>query len=376
MKIQSQFVVTAGLLLSSSGAFAAAACISGKSQYNNLIQQMTQAKATSPITTVISVQYQLNQTQADCVECSSAKTFLSDSVKKVVAAIEGVPDSPKLLFNPLCLRGSSDDFHAGVAQVSCPSGQRSRTTTLCQTEEIMTYQNAVISSLMTCAKKAGLPTISPSVLFGIYSVESGFKPQYASRNGLGMGQLTGIFVKDVLQKWRGGEYMQKIAQSNLPECAAAKFLAAKDLRSPPRHSNSCAFTQLGEGMERNVLYTMVGLATAWEKDLSPKLNAYLQKHAGHPALEEIKSLTIANAYGAGGRADARALASRLTALSPDAYLNAIKKPMTATKNRRHIRVLNNYTLKIATREKKIAADLPEPLKSNYTKQGAKACLNP
>lgn len=189
-----------------------------------------------------------------------------------------------------------------------------------------------------------------------------------------MGQLTNIFVQDAHQKWRGGENLRKMAQSDLQECSAAKILAQKDLKSKPRHSNSCSFIQIGEGMERNILYTMIGLATSWEKDISPKMNSYLTKYANHPSIEEIKSLLMANAYGSGGRAAARALANRLSGLPPEKLLATIKKPISGVPMRGRARTLNGYTLKIATRQKDIASKLKEPLKSAFEKEGAKACI--
>lgn len=373
MKIQSQILVTAGLFFAGHLAWAQQACLSGSPQNTSMINQMTEAKKSSAITGIIYKQYELGATQegrADCVGCKESLLKRPGNLEQIASAAEGVPSAPQLLFKPECLQ-ESNGFDSTAREVSCPSGSRS-TTNLCQTTEIMTYQNAVISSFLSCAKKLGLPTISPSMLYRIYSLESGFRPQYSSRNGVGLGQQTSIFVKDINQPWRGGGFLNKIAQTDLKECDAAKIIAQTDLKSKPVHSNSCSFIQIGSGLERNILYTIIGMAIAWEKDILPKMKAFATTHANHPNLEEIKSLTMANAYGAGGRVAARAIASRLSSLSPEEYLAAIQKPLPKVKGR----TLNIYTLKMAERQSKIGEGFTEPLKSLFAKQGAQACINP
>lgn len=380
MKYFSYIILFSGFLVFSSVSFSQKICLSGKPSQGNLITQMYQAKATSPVTEVIYKQYNLDtpkeEAQANCPECHNSLAKRPEDLAQVASAIEGVPQAPTLLFKPACLV-ESNTFDANAAEISCPSGVRSKTKDLCLTQEIMTYQNAVISSFISCAKKVGLTTLSPSALYSMYSLESGFKPQFASRNGLGMGQLTNIFVEDVHQKWRGYKFLKKIATSDLKECEAAKIIAQKDIQSKPKHSKSCSFVQMGEGMERNVLYSLVGIANLWERDLLPKMKSFMAKNANNPLLEEIQSLTLANGYGAGGRAAARAIASRLSSLSPEKYLANIKKPMmTVNSKSGKRRTLNIYSINMDKRQKNIGQSLPEPIKTEFATKGAQACLNP
>lgn len=373
MNIHSEILLITGLLLSSTFANAQVACVSGSPSQSSMVLQMSQAKAKSSVTDIIYKQYQLRastQAKAPCVECNAATAKRPEDLAQVSSSIQGIPAAPKMIFNPACLKEAAE-YKVGTKEIACPGGKK--TKNICQTEEMLTYQNAVVSSFMSCANKLNLQTVSPAVLYRIYSLESGFKPQFASKNGVGLGQLTSIFVKDVHQAWRGGEYLNKIAMSDLKECEAAKVIAKKDMngRNPPL-SNSCAYIQLGEGMERNILYTMIGMATSWEKDLLPKMKSYVQKYANHPALEEVKSLTMASAYSAGGRAAGRAIASRLGHLAPDAYLKAIKKPLYRTKGRG---TLNPYVLNMDKRQNEISTSFVAPLKSLFEKEGSKACVN-
>ncbi len=373
MNIHFEILLVAGFLFSSTLANAQGKCVSGQANQSSMILQMSEAKAKSSVTEIIYKQYQLNastQAKAPCVECSSSAATRPEDLAKVSSSIQGIPDAPKLIFNSECAKVAAE-YKVGTQEIACPGGKK--TKNICQTEEILNYQNAVVSSFMSCAKKLNMQTVSPAVLFKIYSLESGFKPQFSSKNGVGLGQLTTIFVKDVHQPWRGGEYVDKIAKSDLKECEAARAIAKKDMNgNNPPLSNSCAYIQIGEGMERNILYSMIGMANSWEKDLLPKMKNYVKTHANHPALEEVKSLTIAAAYSSGGRAAGRAIATRLGSLSPEGYLKAIKRPMYRTNGRG---LLNPYIVNMDKRQKEFSSKFTEPFKTRFAKEGSQACVN-
>lgn len=375
LKLASQFVILLLPLL----AFSEEQCLSGKSGQTNLIDQLTTAKASSSITQIISKQYQLENAKIEggnCVDCDKPLLDKPTELSQVAGAIDGIPQAPKLLFKAACLRESTK-ITAPAAELVCPTGQRSKLNKLCMTEKVMNYQNAVISSFLSCAKKLGFPTLSPSALYKMYTQESGFKTQYVGGNGTGMGQLTRIFVDDVHQKWRGHKFLEKVAQSSLSDCEAAKIVAQKDIQTKPNISNICSFSSFGDGLERNVLYTLVGIANSWEKDVGPKLQTYLNKHPNDPRITEIKDISILNAYGHGGRAAARAMIDRLSHLSPEKFLkNANAAMYTGKVNRKNQPVaLNDYSLKVAARKDEVGKKLPEPIKSEFVKNGAQACVN-
>lgn len=380
MKIQTASILLLGLLLSFNLTLAAESCLSGSPSQLNIVNQLTAAKANSAVTEVIYRQYNLNTASKNgadhCLACAATAGGQKrpEDIAQVASSIEGVPSAPKLLFKSECLN-ESNEFDANTTELSCPDGKMSHSKNLCVSSELMTYQNAAISSFLSCGKKLGFTTLSPSLLYAMYSLESGFKPQFSSGSGLGMGQLTSVFVKDVHQGWRGRPFLEKIGKSDLKECEAAKIIANRDLKNPSSRSKLCSFVQVGEGLERNILYTMVGIANSWERDISPKLKSFLERNAGSPLLEEIKGLTLANAYGAGGRGAGRAIANRLSNLSPEKYLEQIKQPMPLVHKKAGKRTLNIYTIKMAERQKKIGEALPEPIKAAFAQEGAQACIN-
>ncbi len=377
--MKSFLIFSTSLIIFTTSSFASEQCLSGKPGQTNLIDQLKTAQTSSTITQIISKQYQLGHSKTETEACpyEDCKSPLAEKPKdldRISNAIDGVPQAPQLLFKAQCLH-ESNHFNSSTSEVTCPAGNKSKTRDLCLTENVMAYQNAVISSFLSCAKKAGLPTVSPAALYSMYSLESGFKPQFAYNGGVGMGQLTGVFVDDIHQKWRGFKFLEKIAKSDLKECEAAKLIAQKDINTKPQISNSCSFISLGEGLERNVLYTLVGMANSWEKDIAPKLQPYLNKHSGSDRLDEVRDLSLLNAYGPGGRAAARALVTRLTVLPPEKYIERIKSPLYMVNKKNKVTSLNIYNINMAKRQKQIQQELSEPIKSEFAKQGARACIN-
>ncbi len=384
------FFMPLAVLVSTNRAWAAESCLSGNKENGNLITQLNLAKAKSPITEIIYKQYNLKdiakvEASTPCLECTNSEKLMEQpkQIEGLSSELNGAPRAPKLLFKAECL-AASNTFDTGTNEIMCPNGEKLRSKNpsrdgLCINNEIMTYQNAVISSFLSCAKRSGLTTFSATSLYKMFSVESAFKPQYSSRGGTGMSQLTGIFVEDIHQPWRGRKFLDKIAKSDLQECDAAKLIAQEDLNSKPNISNTCSFMQTGKGFERNILYGLIGMANSWEKDIEPKLRSYLAKNENNPLTEEIKEVALINAYGHGGRVAARALVARLDGTSPEQFLAAVKKPISFSrtlKNGKTSKVtLNGYSLGMNKRQDQIKAKLSEPIKTEYASKGAAACIN-
>lgn len=356
-------------LLFTSSSFSQEKCTSGTSGQNNIITQLAHAKKNTPLTQMIYKNYNLDsaRTEAEvCVDCAAA------SSKSPIPHIEleKTPKAPRLIFKSECLK-ESNKFKSNTTQVSCPDGTKSKTSNFCINESVLKYQNAVISSFVSCTAQEGFEGVDMASLFQMYSLESGFKPQFAYNGGVGIGQLTRIFIEDIHQKHRGHKFMKKIAESTNHQCDVAKLIAKKDLNNKPNISNSCSFISIGEGLERNILYSLIGFANSWEKDIEPKLRPYIKKHSDSPKISEIKNLALLNAYGPGGRAAARAAIKRLSHLQPEAFVKAMKTPLKTAEGRN----LTVYTSRIEKRKKEIQNQLPEPIKSQFASTGAKACIN-
>ncbi|MBC7464356.1 MAG: hypothetical protein H7256_00045 [Bdellovibrio sp.] len=351
-------------------------CVSGNASSTSLIDQLNKAKTSNKLTQIIYQKYNLGAKQEAtaqpvCTDCSSTAMKIPETIKTAQSSALHSPEPPTLAFKQECLVVSNTSSSASAAQIACPSGTRAKGN-MCITNEQLTYQNAVISNFVNCAVKEGLTGIDLNAIFQKLSIESGFRPQYSSGNGTGMGQLTSTFIDDIHQKHRGYKYMKKIADSTNPDCDAAKLIASPDLKSKPKFSNKCEFISTGEGFERNILYSLIGTTTVWEMNLEPKLRPYLKKHASDSNIDDVKQLSVMNAYGSGGPAAAAAAIRRLSARSPAEFVKGMKKPLKTMSGKN----LTQYTSNIEKRQNKIGDKLPEPIKSEFAKVGADACINP
>ena len=352
-------------------------CISGDLKATELLDQMKAASTNtnSPAFHVFQAYKKVDKPEGQSLatgicqseECKVKNDQLND-LKKFAAANDNILGAPNLLLKTDCLVAGSK-FKASSSQISCPSGKRSKNFNFCINRDFLEYQNAIISSFMSCAAKSGIKTLDAAHLMKMYTLESGFRPNYAYPGGVGIGQLTSIFVKDIHQAHRGRKYLNKIAASENAECKAAKVISERDLKKQPRHSDNCSFVSVGDGLERNILYSILGTATAWEKNIEPKLRKYFAKYKDHPQLEEVKNLALLNSYGPTGHA--MALLERLSKYPPDRFAQAMKKPHATERAD-----LTKYIQRIEARQSAMAKTmLLEPLKSQYAKDGVKACVN-
>lgn len=377
-----KFTFVSVLLLSMIPTLAQAAaeqCLSGTAGNNHLISQLAKVKKTSPISSALTKKYNLESTSpkpasdvpcASCLQGPGSDPLNAGNMNLANAMRQIAPDS-NLLMKTECLNVSGK-IDAPTSELKCPEGKISPKLNFCFDSNLMRYQNAVITDFYKCIKKLTNLPLTPSGLFEMYSLESGFKPHYAYAGGVGIGQLTGIFVDDINQKHRGFRIMDKVAKSNEADCAIAKQIAQKDVKNPVRlNNNRCNFVEYGEGMERNVLYTMIGMANAWDKDLEPLLEDYIKKNNGNPALPRAMELALLNGYGPGGRAAARAAVRRLTKVSPTEFIKNMNKPMSGTKGGN----LTAYIGKMQKRQQQLLTDMPSALSAEYKSKGARACTN-
>jgi len=354
-------------------------CLSGSAGNNHLISQLARVKSSSPLSSELTKKYNLESDHAappaglPCAACQQGpgSNPLSIGNHATAEVLRQIAPDARLLMRTECL-SAAGKVDAPTSELKCPDGKVSPKYNFCFDSNLMRYQNAVITDFYKCVKKLTNLPLSPAGLFEMYSLESGFKPHYAYGGGVGIGQLTGIFVDDINQKHRGFSILKKVATTSDTDCAIAKKIAEKDVKTPVRlNSNRCKFVEYGEGMERNVLYTMIGMANSWAKDLEPLMENYLKKNNGNPALPRATELALLNGYGPGGRAAARAAIRRLTKLSPVEFINRINKPMSGTKGGN----LTTYLGKMQKRQKQLLTDMSPNLRNEYTQQGARACIN-
>lgn len=337
-------------------------CLSGKPGNNHLSNQLKNAQANSPISKLISAKYGIGiQTEADvCVNCENTKNPIVDHQKVA---------KEKTFIKTECVEAAGT-IQMGTNEISCPDAKIAKHN-FCFTKKHTDYQNAVLSEFYKCVKSVNPMPLTIQGLFEIYTLESGFKPAYSSRGGNGLGQLTSVFIKDLHQKHRGKIVFNKILNSNEPSCEAAKLIIQKDNLKQPTLDNKCDFTQYGEGLERNMLYTVTGLANTWNKNISPRMKNYSAKYSGNPFLQRAQEKALMNSYGFGGNAAAYNAIFTLSHLAPKNFVAAMDKPLIAYKNGDNSTA---YTMRIKKKQDIIGQKLSEPLKSQFAKEKSSACL--
>ncbi len=354
-------------------------CHSGNESSTHLIDQLNVAAKNPKSPAYYILKSESRQTKPEgqilnsgfCTDeaCRSKHSQIEDLKK--FAEESGIKISKKnKLFKTECMI-AANQFKAETPEIKCPENERSKQSfNFCINTEFLSYQNAIVSNFKACTDASNIKTLDAAHLFKMYTLESAFKPYYSYDGGVGIGQLTSIFVNDLHEKHRGLKNLKKMAALTSPECKAAQMIAESDLVNPPSHSDKCAFISVGSGLERNILYSILGLATSWEKDIEPKLSSYLKKYSDHPHLEEVKNLALLNSYGP-GRGDARAAIARLIQYPPDKFIAEIKKPLKTKRGN-----LTKYLGHIEARQKEMTDQfLKEPLTSEYKKDGALACVN-
>lgn len=402
-------------------------CNSGNHGRLHLIGQLEHAKLNSPITKEIYKNYHLDQSNKpeqvqsgtrnlSNINCENksvtthhelqaeidalAKTLsekdlenrtdetapLEDITKNgidVEAELKKIPKTPPLLFKLECLQASNKFEIPGVFEVICPDDEKIKKTKLnhsCMTDEILNYQNAVITNLYGCMKSLNLAVIEPRYLFELYNLESGFNPHFYSTGGRGLGQLTSIFVHNNHQSHRGLSIMQQIETSTNPECQVAKKISENALVNPPitikydeaKFNGYCPVTSIGNGLELNILYTLVGLASSWKDDIGPLLTNYIEKHhSQEKKISQIKSLALLNAYGASGPVAAMTTVLRLRNRDPKGFIKGIQKQLTTEDGTN----LTGYIRKINEKASALKETLPKKLKKKYDDEGGEACIN-
>lgn len=351
-------------------------CATGQTHELHLVNQFADAYRTSDVTKAVFSKYRLGEA-LKFNDCGPDIGPLNKKNQKALYQIrERLPRSIKPGLKLSCLKAAVQ-IKAETGELLCPGektdGNKNKHD-FCITENMLEYQNSVLTDFHQCVKKLTDSPLKLDSLFEMYSLESNFKPHYAYGGGVGIGQLTSIFVADVVKKGRGLDLLTAVANSNIPECSIAKKIAAKDIQqpSPTLYPKRCGFVQYGEGLERNILYTLVGLANWWKRDIGRLFKNYQIQHQENPVLPKVLEMSLLNAYGSGGTNVGRAAIKRILGkgLIPSEFLKQLQKPMRGNKGTN----LTHYTSSIAKKQKDIKNNLPSNETDAFNKAGAQSCL--
>lgn len=356
-------------------------CISGNPNSTHLIDALAAAKQTSSISKIIlksTSKPVTTESAAPCAECLNQKNagmnknFDPEALANLAKYAAGGTS-----LNIKCLEAAADKSFVTkeTPEVHCPLNKEIKDGNSCINREILEYQNLVVSNMYSCFSKYSASPINPSSLFEIQSLESVYKTNYSSYKGHGLGQLTNIFIKDAQIEFRGLPMMKKIVADTSAECGAAREILSLDTKRKPILStpkDRCRFMQIGDGLERNVLYSLIGLNTLWKNDISPHFTGYSKKHGTHAAFPRLMEKLLQIGYGAGGPVAAKAVIKRGGHLPPDRFLALLESKISGDSGED----LNLYVRGIAGRQKDIKDKITDSaLKDSFATNGARACLN-
>lgn len=233
--------------------------------------------------------------------------YKSDMIKKecIVAAMKRNPGNKGYI----CDYEGKDGPNASKQIVPRYYGRAAGETAQCVDENMTDYIHYAVNSAIQCL--SGVGKVDSKTVFRKINNESAFNISVASDGGVGMAQLTSIAVKEMLDKDLGkGRYvLDHISNSTDTSCNGFKDVATQDLKKSPSTSvaNRCAWLSPGDGLARNLMYSIGYYLTMRDKYLMP----VLKRQA--PALMNDEGLLndlTSIAYGAEGISHVRALLKR------------------------------------------------------------------
>lgn len=190
-------------------------------------------------------------------------------------------------------------FSATTQSVQRSYGTAAGKTLQCVTKDMVNYLSYAVNSAIQCLSPED--PIDSRVIFKKLNNETAFNPSIAWNGGVGIGQITSIAADEISNKKRGkGNYLlEEVANSQKPECEGFKSVALKDLKArPPIHKqNRCAWVSPGDGLARNLIYSIGYYLVMRDQYIKPAL----QNRSGELLnnRELISDLT-AISYGAEG----------------------------------------------------------------------------
>tara|TARA_B110001454_G_scaffold219204_1_gene252270 strand:- start:84376 stop:85680 length:1305 start_codon:yes stop_codon:yes gene_type:complete len=190
-------------------------------------------------------------------------------------------------------------FSPSKQSVLKPYGEASGSTAQCVDDQMADYIHFSVNSAIQCL--SGVGKIDSKTIFRKINNESAFNISVASRGGLGIAQITTSAVKEMTdpQLGKGRYVLDHVASSNDPSCNGFKDVAIHDLRNAPSTevSNRCAWLSPGDGLARNLIYSIGYYLTMRDKYIVPALNRRSPELAKNETiLNDLTSIS----YGAEG----------------------------------------------------------------------------
>lgn len=278
----------------------------------------------------------------------------SNMIKKecIVAAMKRNPGNKGYI----CDYEGRAGTDAGKQIVPRYYGKASGETAQCVDKNMTDYIHYAVNSAIQCL--SGVGKVDSKTVFRKINNESAFNISVASDGGVGMAQLTSIAVAEMLDKDLGkGRYvLEHISKSSDSACSGFKDVAIQDLKKSPSTSvdNRCAWLSPGDGLARNLMYSIGYYLTMRDKYLVPLLKRKAPNLVQDEAL--MNDLTSI-AYGAEGINHARGLLRKFR----------VSNKTNSVELRKKIRANSVYLKAIKSKMKEVAC-----IKKGWPNEG-KAC---
>lgn len=320
-------LILIGTFLSTSGFAAANLCINdktGKKGAKNQDINKSLEATRDPLTMAFL------QTESGCETCVVAQAKMSISSQTFFASMSSVLKYGSQIKKE-CIEASMQREPSNVGY-SC-NGKTPKKfnnwgkTTPCLSQKTVDFVHYAVNQALSCMSSGRTP-IDPRFILKKFNNETAFNFYIAHEGGKGIGQLTSNPVKDIAgwyEKGRGFtkgnafHVLTELMESTNPACAPFKEIIKKDLTKPPPspafERNYCDWVRPGDGVARNLIYSLGYYIYMRDGIIKPALQKRAKKLADNS--DVINYLTLV-AYGPDGQAEALSLMQtlRLTSKTP------------------------------------------------------------
>lgn len=195
--------------------------------------------------------------------------------------------------------------------------------TPCITSDIVNYMQFAVNEALDCVSPADNP-IDARFIMKKYNNETGFNFFLGYSGGVGLGQLTSDPVKEIagwseksgkktiFNEGQAKPILEELMNSAKPSCQAFKKVLQADLQKPPplpnKKANYCHWLSIGNGLTRNLFYSMAYYRWVRDAIVLPKISEKAPSMAKDPDI--VNAFTLV-AYGPGGLTQAKSLIQRL-----------------------------------------------------------------
>lgn len=318
------FISSLSLFFLTSFAFAEGPqCLNKMGDENNqeVIKSLNEAK--DPLT--LAFNNLASATSGICTTC--ARTGDQENLAKAINQIQNVIEPKKI--KKECIAAS---MQREVAQDSttCRGSKPTHVSkesdrVPCVDDKVLSFIHYAVNEGIRCMSQ-GRDPIDPRYILQKLNNETGFSFFFAYSGGVGIGQLTSDPVKELTGWKRNGKeiegnasyILEELMQNNSPACAPFKEIIKNEMEKPPGSPGSprnyCTWVKPGDGIGRNLVYSLGYFIYVRDKVMKPLLKEKAPNLANNQ--EVLNALTLAG-YGPDGPFGAKANLGSRRVMNPN-----------------------------------------------------------